>query len=204
MNNSQSTDRKKCGENLSCLGLFYDILGQLISVLDVTTDIIVCIQYYQNDRMVFFGISLTILILALICYDIAFVNKIESENLQNVILMFLVVLPISPFVPYLLYFTADDTSMVSNWLRKICCFSIYLEHRPGTRHNISKLRNFMKQKVQKHLGFIIEAVVEGIKSLCIMYSCFSYLYPCTIQIPCTYIIYSISSSNSADGSNCHL
>ena len=49
---------------VGCLGKCYDLLAQTISVLDFATDVIVCIQYYQSDRMVFFGISISILILA--------------------------------------------------------------------------------------------------------------------------------------------
>ena len=50
----------------------YDILTICISIADVTTDIIVAIDFYNNGRMTFFWISLTILILAQCAYAMAF------------------------------------------------------------------------------------------------------------------------------------
>ena len=60
MANNQNND-SKC---IFCLGKCYDILAQSISILDVATDVWVCVAFYNADRMVFFGISLSILILA--------------------------------------------------------------------------------------------------------------------------------------------
>ena len=54
-----------------CCNMSYDLLTILISIADVTTDIIVLIDFYNKDRMVFFGISLAILILAQCSYSIA-------------------------------------------------------------------------------------------------------------------------------------
>ena len=155
-----------CGKDCTttCLGTLYDIMAQIISILDVTTDVIVCIQYYQRDRMVFFGISITILILALIAYDIAFfINFCDESSNGKKLALFLFMLPFTPFVPYILYFTADDTSFVSRCLeRKCCCFDLYVRDRNSTSDNVSKLRQFMETKIIKHLGFIIEALVEGL------------------------------------------
>ena len=67
-------------KNISCLGVIYDLLAQLISILDVVTDLIVCVGFYQKDRMTFFGLSLTILILALLSYDGLFVYQFSAEH----------------------------------------------------------------------------------------------------------------------------
>ena len=56
----------------TCCNLIYDILTILISIADVTTDIIVLIGFYNSDRMTFFTISLIILILAQCSYSMAF------------------------------------------------------------------------------------------------------------------------------------
>ena len=145
----------------SCLGLCYDVLGQVISVLDVVTDVIVCVQYYQKDRMIFFGISLTILILALIAYDITFMLNYSNEKKMGVVALFLFMLPLSPIIPYLMYFTADPESKPSKLLKSVCCFKINLDDRSSTSSDVSKLRQFMESKIMKHLGFIVEALVEG-------------------------------------------
>eukprot|EP01083_Nonionella_stella_P053229 140877_1 len=55
----------------NCCNIGYDVLTICISIADVTTDIIVLIDFYNKDRMTFFAISLIILILAQCAYAIA-------------------------------------------------------------------------------------------------------------------------------------
>ena len=174
---------KKCCNNGSCLGLLYDILGQVISVLDVTTDIIVCIQYYQKDRLIFFGISLTILCLALIAYDTVFMMNHSKETHWKMVALFFTMLPLSPFIPYLMYFTANPQSKLSIWLKKFCCFKLVFDYNNWDNEDKSKLKQFMRQKISEHLGFIVEALVEGM--ICIILS--NIMYSCL----CTYIYSSL-------------
>ena len=54
----------------------YDLLTILVSIADVVTDVIVLIDFYNKDRMIFFGISLAILILAQCAYTMAFSIKL--------------------------------------------------------------------------------------------------------------------------------
>ena len=186
----------------SCGALIYDILGQIISILDVVTDIIVCIQYYQNDRMVFFGISITILILALIAYDTLFMIQYNGEDTYvKIFALFLVILPFSPLIPFVLYLSTDPESRFSKMLKYICCFEIDIENRIDyIDKDNSKLRQFMYEKFIKHSGFIVESLVEGIAYI-LMYSS----YPCTFMSSLFYHqTNSISSSNSANGGNCNL
>ena len=144
----------------SFLTKLYDILGQVISILDVTTDVMVCIGFYQNDRMVFFGISLAILLLANIAYDITFVARFSRETAAGSFGLFLVLLPISPLIPFILYFTDTNERPLSEFLEENCCFTIQMDtaYIPA---DASKLRKFMEEKLAKHSGFIIEALVEG-------------------------------------------
>eukprot|EP01083_Nonionella_stella_P133123 404718_1 len=145
----------------SCLTISYDVLGQVISVLDVTTDILVCIGFYQKDRMVFFAISLTILCLALIAYDIAFVLRFSREKNGGNIALFACLLPISPVLPFVFYFTGSNNTPLSKFLEKHCCgFNIEM-NPPSVRGDASKLRKFMETKIEKHIGFILEALVEA-------------------------------------------
>ena len=144
----------------SFLTKFYDVLGQVISILDVTTDVMVCIGFYQKDRMVFFGISLTILILACIAYDITFVARFSREKPAGDFGLFCVLLPISPLIPFILYFTDTNERPLSKFLETNCCFKVRMDtaYIPA---DASKLRKFMEEKLAKHAGFIIEALVEG-------------------------------------------
>ena len=146
----------------SSLAAGYDILGQIISILDVTTDVIVCIQYYQNDRMTFFGISISILILALIAYDMVFIINYSNENkIYRSVLLFFAMIPLSPFIPFILYLSTDPESKFSNLMENNCCFQIKVYNRIYKNKNTSKLKQFMEEKMMKHLGFIVEALVEG-------------------------------------------
>ena len=61
---------KKAAEK--CGNIVYDILTIFISIADVATDIWVAIDFYNKDRIVFFWISVSILILAQCSYSIAF------------------------------------------------------------------------------------------------------------------------------------
>eukprot|EP01084_Bolivina_argentea_P310325 536961_1 len=146
----------------SCFGKLYDILAQVISILDVTTDIIVCIEFYQNDRMIFFNISLTILCLALIAYDIAFIQQFSCEsNCFKQIGLFLTLIPISPLIPLIFYYAGYDSTKFGNLIENYYCFNIYFERQSTDNESASKFKQFYENKVSKHLGFILESLVEA-------------------------------------------
>ena len=191
--------QKRGCNNDSYLGIFYDILAQVISVLDVTTDIIVCVQYYQKDRMVFFGISLAILCLALIAYDMVFMLNFSKEKKCGKIALFIVMLPLSPLIPYIMYFSANPESKFATGLKKMCCFDIRWYDRNSSNKDASKLRQFMQKKIERHAGFITEALVEGTSH----YTPFYVLLLLNLSLHMS-IIHSISSSNPANGSHCNL
>eukprot|EP01084_Bolivina_argentea_P109404 195565_1 len=58
----------------------YDILTISISIADVTTDLMVLISFYHSNRMTFFWISFTILVIAQIGYLIVFIFSFEIED----------------------------------------------------------------------------------------------------------------------------
>eukprot|EP01083_Nonionella_stella_P093035 260585_1 len=155
-------EAKTCCKCESLVGTFYDIVAELISILDVTTDVIVCIQFYQADRTIFFGISLTILCLALIAYDITFIYLFARHNKahENLALFFILIL-FTPFLPFVFYFTYEADNYLSLLLERICCIHIDIEDRSYIDSNASSLRRFFQEKVQKHVGFILESLVEA-------------------------------------------
>eukprot|EP01084_Bolivina_argentea_P148080 258967_1 len=145
----------------SCFNKFYDILGQIISILDVCTDIIVCVGFYQKDRLAFFGISLTIILLALIAYDIAFIFRFSRESTTGDFCLFFCLLPISPLLPFIFYFTdSKETKLAKFFQKHFCGFKIRFDEKYTSRDS-SKLRQFMEEKLDRHFGFIIEALVEA-------------------------------------------
>merc|ERR1719295_2122286 len=128
-----------------CVSRSYDLLAQIINILDVVTDLIVCIEFYHKDRMVFFGISVSILSLAHIAYVMAFMIKYSREEYCGILVLF---------------FADHKNSCLAPFLESCCCFNISLssEYIPD---DASKLRKFMEEKIEAHAGFIIEALVEA-------------------------------------------
>merc|ERR1719242_2537774 len=131
-----------------CLSKVYDVIAQIISILDVTTDVIVCIGFFQDDRMAFFGISLSILLIALICYSMAFVAAFGTGNDKDKINLFFAVLPISPLVPFILYFASDKDDCLAKFMERNCCLKIKTS-KIDTGSDISALRKFFEEKIEK-------------------------------------------------------
>ena len=138
----------------SCCNLSYDLLTILISFADVTTDIIVLIDFYQKDRMIFFGISLAILILAQFAYSIAF--GIDFEILVEdsdwkwyyKLMAFFCMLPFGVFVPCAIFMNQNaycpqslyDTFGFKNgaWFTSV--------------YDDGDLSKWIKVKLNRHLG----------------------------------------------------
>eukprot|EP01084_Bolivina_argentea_P091792 165212_1 len=66
----------------------------------------------------------------------------------------------SPFIPFFFYFADKKSGIMVKALEKCCWFDICMDDWTvdDTR---SKLRKFMLEKIAKHLGFILEALVEA-------------------------------------------
>ena len=148
----------------NCCNVAYDIFTIFISLADVTTDVIVLIDFYNKDRMQFFGISLAILILAQCSYSIAFAAKydtISRWNLCQSISTFCCCLPFGTIVAFIMYFGSEESGLQ--------CFNDFLKwdldldtgSSFDVNHNDSKMMKFVKRKLDKHLGFILEAAVEA-------------------------------------------
>ena len=103
-------------------GSLYDILAVTISVLDVVTDIIVLVGFYQQERWIFFGLSLSIILLALLSYTIAFeIRYVQPSHLSEAVAVFITMLIFSPFIPFFFYFAHKNSSVMSK-----CCGMFYI------------------------------------------------------------------------------
>mmetsp|Transcript_58123 Transcript_58123/g.96366 ORF Transcript_58123/g.96366 Transcript_58123/m.96366 type:complete len:642 (-) Transcript_58123:108-2033(-) len=152
------------------LNIVYDVFTAIISLLDVITDLLVMYEFYVQGRMAFFYASLVILIVAQFAYCIAFWFKFEQyfDSFGHAAASFCCLLPFAPFLSFAFYFTADNSSCLYQFLVE---FYSHCRCRPSinTRSNASRsgdaeleaFREWMKEKLSKHLGFIIEAMVEA-------------------------------------------
>ena len=141
--------------------LIFDMLAAIISLSDIITDIIVTVDFYQKDRMVFFGLSLTFIILAQLAYIFAFIVEIGYESKPGrVFLMFLLLIPFAPILSFIFYLTEDPNSFMCKFLQKWFPFDVSFGS-VSIDASKPKLKQWMKRKLRKHLGFIMEALIEA-------------------------------------------
>ena len=148
----------------TCCSVSYDVLTICISIADVATDIWVLIDFYNKDRMIFFWISLSILILAQCSYSIACstrFNTVDSWNECMACLTFFCLLPFGTLVAFIMYFGSDESQFqcVTDCLR----YDLGLDAESWfyPQHDDSKMMKIIKQKLDRHLGFILEAAIEA-------------------------------------------
>eukprot|EP01083_Nonionella_stella_P022666 62684_1 len=156
------------------LEIAYDIFTVVVSLLDVITDIMVLIQFYSSGRMTFFYISLTILIVAQFAYTMAFWWKFADAGTYNepgnALFACCCLLPLSPLLAYAFYFTSDESSPLFKFFEHLfecrcrieCCRS-KSSNRTNDNNDPKQnaLRKWVHDKLMKHLGFIIEALIEA-------------------------------------------
>lgn len=155
------------------INIIYDIFTAIISILDVITDILVTMDFFYRGRTEFFIASLVILGVAQIAYAIAFWFKFDSNftTFGGAVAAFCCLLPFSPILSFAFYFTADDHSPLYQCLSSLySCESCSFSFRNRSSHShddhggdaeLEALRMWMKEKLSKHMGFIIEAMVEA-------------------------------------------
>ena len=141
--------------------IFYDIITMVISVLDLITDVLVMIDYYNNGHDYFFTCSLIILIFAQLSYCLAFSIRHSNTYLPRYVyfLVFICCLPFSPIISFVFYFTTDQ-GFCSDLLDSCPLFNITYSSADSGQ-NESKFRVWFKQKLDKHIGFILEAACEA-------------------------------------------
>ena len=171
----------------------YDLLNIFITIADIITDTLVIYNFYDKKQMTFFWIGLVIVIIAQICYAIAFVVQ-YVENIKTkpcaAILWFIVALIFSPIMSFIFFFTSDQSRCLSRILTKHTdlhvpvnraagdgyqSFDYYYFHDNKDENNeTKKIGQWVALKFRKHLGFIIESVCEAFPQVgcffCALYS----------------------------------
>ena len=109
-----------------CLSVLYDTVTVLISIADVVTDVVVLLSFYEQERTVFFVISLVTLCLAQCAYVTAFIwryDAFESITSGLVILCFpLLLLPFGPLIPIVMFLTNDGKGCFADFFEKLTGF----------------------------------------------------------------------------------
>ena len=132
------------------------------------------ITFYQDEHYEFFYTSIAIISFSQVAYVMTFIVKYSTmDNLLENFGLFLSLLLVSPFLSFLFMIIEsndesssnsynNDLSVVAKFVRDkiMCCFKLDLQ--PDRLHvsvdkDDSKLKRWMKAKINRHIGFILEA-----------------------------------------------
>ena len=151
----------------------YDLITILISIADVTTDIWVIYNFKIAKRTTFFTISLIIMILAQLSYAIAFMwrFRVEEKDLttytreRKILCLFISILPFTPLMSFVFYICSEfPNNFLMKFLRDNFDVNDSLsdELEDGINPNQAKIIVWVKKKLTKHMGFILEAMIEAL------------------------------------------
>eukprot|EP01084_Bolivina_argentea_P194785 334283_1 len=144
----------------------YDVITALISLFDMITDVWILIQWYYQDRMVFFSLSLTILLLANFSYTIVFNTRYRDFYPCKICFFSWILLPIAPFLSIIMYF-------IDACGNEYECAGYIFETRSERRWTENPTKNggepikWMQHKLSKHIGFVLQAIMEAFPQCCL-------------------------------------
>ena len=158
---------------ISCLSTSltncYDILTILISVADVTTDVWVIYNFKIAKRNTFFIIALIVMLFAQFSYAMAFmlrfkVTTIKKSSCRYRLTVFLLILPLTPFMSFIFYWCTEfPQNCFIKFLEKYFDIEDRIDIQDGSSAtNEAKLMIWIKKKATKHMGFILEAMIEAL------------------------------------------
>lgn len=109
------------------MDVLYDIVTIILSIADITTDIIVLVSFYNNGRNTFFIISTIIICVAQLAYSAAFIWKYDVlysiyDRFNSIILaiaFFFILIPFGPIIPIIIFLTNNKQSYFTKKFEKI-------------------------------------------------------------------------------------
>ena len=111
--------------------------------------------------MIFFWISLSILILAQISYiSVFYFNHGDFDSDGRWILSLICTIPFSPILSFIFYLVSYDNSIIRTFIDKLFCFN-FSWHSQTPDPNQTPAQQYLDEKLYKHLGFILEASIEA-------------------------------------------
>ena len=144
------------------LNYSYDCITICISLADVTTDIWVIYNFKSQKRETFFLLSLIVMIMAQLSYVIAFVLRFgHYATIGGKLCLFLIILPFAPLASFIFFTLAFE----NNWIaRCMKCINSSFDDKYETKYqtNGAPIVVWVEKKFQKHIGFVLEALVEAL------------------------------------------
>ena len=112
-------------KRLETTSKMFDALFAIISIFDFTTDIIILINWWYNDRLIFFGIGISFILLAHFSYYCAFLLiHAGSGDSWNIAAYSCSIIPLTPFLGIIWPLVASPDSS----LQKLFCCKIAWNH----------------------------------------------------------------------------
>ena len=143
-------------------GCTFDIISAIVSLLDLSTDIVIIVGWYSQNRMVFFWISVSILICAQLSYIAVFYfDHGRFDNLYRSFTSLLFTIPLSPILSFIYYLVAEDGSITRDFIDKHLKCYYFTWHSPHVDTEASPEMQYLNAKLYKNVGFILEALVEA-------------------------------------------
>lgn len=142
----------------------YDGITMLITLMDLITDIIVIILfYYSINGIIFFWAGLSFLILTNICYVVlAVLTFCSSLSRIKQIIWFILLLPISFILPFLIYCASFPNSWITiNIINRFGLERIDWDHYHRNNNDYTLWKKFISEKLITNTVFIIQALCES-------------------------------------------
>ena len=150
-----------CGQ--TTLELAFDILSGLISLVDLTTDVIILLSWYFQGRMTFFWVSASILFMAQCSYLALFYSCHGNTRLSALrqCVSFVCTVPFAPVLSFVFHFVSYRDSKLRVLIDTyMCCFN-FDWHDEFSAGPPESSRQWLKRLCFKHAGFLLEAAVEA-------------------------------------------
>ena len=144
------------------LNYSYDILTICISIADVTTDVWVIYNFKVKKRDTFFVIALVVMILAQLSYSVAFMLRFAKDSGASkgkIFLLFLCILPLTPVMSFIFFWLSFEDNCIVQILEY---FGFDDDMDIETNKKQAPIVVWIEKKLVKHLGFIMEAMIEAL------------------------------------------
>ena len=175
----------------------YDLITILISVADVTTDIWVIYNFRIAKRDTFFIIALIVMILAQLSYAVAFMLRFRVSEYNNYrtrthrldwdqrvrkrVQLFFLILPFTPVISFIFYWcTQYPDNCLMSYLKEN--FNIQDDYAMNVNPNQARIVVWVEEKLNKHIGFILEGNVYLCVHLYLYCLCYVVLLFCSGRV----------------------
>lgn len=167
----------------------YDLLIIFITIADIITNLLILYNFYHNKQWPFFWIDLFIIVFTHCGYIVVFFRRIlihkEFRKYPcTIALLYTLVVIFSPLMVFVFFFTSDQSRNLSKIFNKyvpiiivrrnhlvddnLYTYDGIANHRTACE-NTSNTDHWVKLKLRKHVGFLMQGVCESLPQVSCIY-----------------------------------